>query len=405
MNKQAISSRAQNTPASAVRKLVPLAVEAKKRGISVYHVNIGQPDLPTPPEILKRIREFSGKTLEYAPSQGLKETIEGWSEFYRKKQFPFEEKDIIVTSGGSEGLVFSFFAICDPGDELIVFEPFYTSYSIAAAMGNITLKAVETKAENGFHLPERSAIEGKITRKTRGIIVCNPNNPTGTVYTHAEVQMLADIAIKHNLYLISDETYQEIVFDGKHVLPFASFKKLLPKLIICDSVSKRFNACGARVGCIASKNEELMSALLRFAQSRLSVATIDQYAVVPMLHNHSVYVDSVRKTYEARRNTVLQALANIDSISFVKPEGAFYIIPKLPITDSDDFAAYLLNEFSDKKQTVMIAPATGFYITRGLGKTEVRIAYVLEDKKLERAIELLGLALLKYKKKAKNSYD
>lgn len=399
MNKLNLSDRITNTPASAVRKLVPLADQAKKRGISVYHVNIGQPDLPTPDPILQSIKRFSEKTLEYAPSPGIASVREAWQKFYADKGTRFDAADILVTSGGSEGLLFSFLAIADPGDELIVFEPFYTSYSICAAMGNIKLAPVETKVENGFHLPPRSVIEKAMNKKTRGLIICNPNNPTGTLYTDAEVKTIVDIALKHQLFIISDETYQEIVFDGKKVLPFSSFKSLSDNLIIVDSVSKRFNACGARVGCVASRNKDLMTAIVRFAQGRLSVATVDQMAVIPMLRNYKSYTDKIKKIYQKRRNTVVTELGRIEGVSFVVPEGAFYIMPEITVQDSDDFAAFLLNEFSDNNETVMVAPAPGFYATAGLGKKEIRIAYVLEDKKLKRAMELLGLAIKAYNKK------
>lgn len=398
MSNISISRRAIDTPASAVRKLVPLADAAKKRGIKVYHVNIGQPDLPTPSQILETFKKFDKNTLEYAPSPGLPETRAAWQKFYKDKGLNFATEDIFVTAGGSEGLVFAFYATSDPGDELIVFEPFYTSYAIIAAMGNITLRPVKTSVSDGFHLPIRSIIEKAITKKTRGIVICNPNNPTGTLYTDKEVKMLVDIALKHNLFIISDETYQEIVFDGKKVLPFASFEKLANQLIIADSVSKRFNSCGARIGCFVSKNKDLMKAVLRFAQSRLCVATVDQLAVVSMLNNYKNYTEKIKKIYEKRRNVVMNELKKISGVSFVPPEGAFYLMPKLPIQNSDNFAEYLLNDFSDHGETVMVAPATGFYATFGLGLDEIRIAYVLEEKKLKRAIELLGLALKKYNK-------
>lgn len=398
MNKISISKRALNTPASAIRKLVPLADGAKKKGLKVYHVNIGQPDLPTPPEILKSIRNFTEPTIEYAPSSGMAESIGAWRKFYADKGVRFDTRDFVVTSGGSEGLIFAFLAVADPGDELIVFEPFYTSYAIIAAMGNIKLKPVRTYVENGFHLPDKKIIEKAITGKTRGIVVCNPNNPTGTLYTDSEVKMLAGLAKKHNLFIISDETYQELVFDGKKVLPFASFRELDNQLVITDSVSKRFNSCGARVGCVVSRNQELMQAVLRFAQGRLSSATVEQLALVPMLNNHKPYVEKIKKIYQSRRDTVVRELKKIDGVTAVSPEGAFYIIPKLPVRDSDAFAAFLLTEFSDRGETVMVAPASGFYATAGLGKNEIRIAYVLEEKKLVRAIELLGLALKKFNK-------
>jgi len=396
MAKISISKRAAVTPASAIRKLVPFADTAKKKGIRVYHLNIGQPDLPTPPEIMNLIRKFPDKTLEYAPSSGMPETVSAWTAFFQNKGFPYKKEDILVTSGGSEALIFTVMAIADPGDEIIVFEPFYTSYAIIAAMSNVILRPVRTHVEDGFRLPDKKLIENKINRKTKALILCNPNNPTGTLYTDEEVRMLADLALKYNLFIISDETYQEIVFDGKKVLPFSNFKDLLPQLVITDSVSKRFNSCGARVGCVASRNREIMAAILKFAQGRLSVATVDQLAVVPLLNNHEDYVTGIRKIYQNRRDTVVRELEKIEGAAFRTPMGAFYIIPSLPVDDSDRFAQYLLEKFSDKKETVMIAPATGFYKTPELGRKEIRIAYVLEQRKLERAIDLLNIAVRQY---------
>lgn len=390
------SQRALSTPASAVRKLVPLSDQAKARGIKVLHVNIGQPDLPTPQSILDSIHKFSEKTLEYAPSYGMMETRRAWKKFYEDKGLKFDVNDILITSGGSEGLSFAMYAVADPGDEIIVFEPFYTSYSIVAAMGNIKLVPIRTEGKNGYHLPPKKSLEKAITPKTRAIMICNPNNPTGTLYSDDEVRLIARIAQERNLFIISDETYQEIVFDGKKVLPFASLPNLEDHLIIADSVSKRFNACGARIGVVVTKNKELMQHIVRFAMSRLSVATIDQLAVVPMLLNSKKYIESIRRTYEERRNVVVSALGKIPGISFVPSEGAFYIMPKIPVKDSEDFAKFLLNEFSVDGETVMISPAAGFYKTPSLGKDEIRIAYVLNNEKLKRAMSLLGIALKKY---------
>ncbi len=394
-----ISERALNSPASAIRKLVPLADKAKKKGIKVYHLNIGQPDLETPKPIIDAIKKFSLNTLEYAPSEGMHETIAAWQKFYHDKSVKFDSSEIIVTSGGSEGLILAFLTVADPGDELLVFEPFYTSYAIMAAMGNIVLKALPTEVEDGYHLPPKAVIEKAISRKTRGIVLCNPNNPTGTMYTPDEVRMIADIALKHNLFIISDETYQEIVFDDKKVLPFMSMPQLHNRLIVTDSVSKRFNSCGARIGCVACKNKEVMSAIMRFAQARLSVATVDQLALIPVLTNSHKYTESVKKNYKKRRDMVVAELRKIKGVSFVIPEGAFYIMPRIPVDDSDKFAEFLLNDFSDKRETVMIAPATGFYKNPQKGKDKIRIAYVLSEDKLQRAIRLLGMALEKYNRK------
>lgn len=391
-----ISKRAFSTPPSAIRKLVPFADQAQKRGITVYHLNIGQPDLPTPLPIMKAVKNFPGQALEYAPSAGLAETISAWQEFYKAKGYPYNFEDINVTAGGSEGLIFAFFAVCDPGDEIMVFEPFYTSYAIIAAMGNINLKAVPTFVRDGFHLPDKNTIEKAITKKTKAVIICNPNNPTGTLYTDQEIKMIVALAKKHNLFIISDETYQEIVFDGKIALPFANFKEILDRLIIVDSVSKRFNSCGARVGTIVSKNKEIMQSVLKFAQGRLSVASVEQLAVIPLLINHKSYLTQVRTEYAKRRDCIVLELKKMEKVVFRPPSGAFYLIPALPIDDSDRFAQFLLTDFHDKKETLMIAPATGFYKTAGFGKKEIRIAYVLAVDKLKRAMELLRLALKEY---------
>lgn len=394
-----ISQRAKNTPPSATRKLVPLANEARARGITIYYTHIGQPDLQTPTEILNGFRNLSFPTLKYAPSGGMPETVGAWQTYYRKKGIVFEKHQVVVTSGGAEGLIFAFFAICDPGDELIVFEPFYTSYATVAAMGNIRLHPVMTAFKDGFHLPKLSEIEKAITSKTRGIVLCNPNNPTGTLYGKKETVMLAQVAREHDLFIISDEAYQEIVFDGKRVVPFSSIGEISDRLIIVDSVSKRLNACGARVGCVASHNDDVMAAVLRFAQGRLSVATVDQLAVIPMLIEHEAYIRDITAIYQRRRDTLLRCIQQIPDASVFTPQGAFYMIVKLPIDDSDAFARFLLTDFSENNETVMVAPATGFYATPAKGKNEIRLAYVLEEKKLERAMELLGKAIKEYNSK------
>lgn len=396
MGKISISQRAQNTPASAIRKLTPYADAAKKRGIKIYHLNIGQPDLATPPSISNYIKNSRREILEYAPSSGMRETVLAWKKFYHDKDIDLNTEDIFVTSGGSEGLFFAFFSICDPGDEILILEPFYTSYAIIAGMGNIKLKAIKTDVETGYHLPKKEVIEKAVTSKTKAILICNPNNPTGTLYSKEETELIVDIAVKYKLFIISDETYQEIVFDNQKVTPFFSYSKIRDQLIICDSVSKRFNSCGARIGTVVSKNKDVMSSILRFGQGRLSVATLEQLAVCGMLKNHKDYTEKVKEIYQKRRDTVTNELKKIPGVSFKVPQGAFYIMPKIPVSDSDDFAKFLLNDFSDHNETVMIAPAAGFYSTPNSGRDEIRIAYVLEEKKLKRAIELLGMGIKKY---------
>ncbi|KKR34387.1 MAG: hypothetical protein UT63_C0002G0032 [Candidatus Gottesmanbacteria bacterium GW2011_GWC2_39_8] len=326
-----ISNRGKNMPASPIRKLAPLAVAAKKRGIKVYHLNIGQPDLPTPPEIIESVKNFPEKTLAYAPSEGIDKAVSAWQRYYGNKGVILSKEDIIVTSGGSEAIIFAMMAITDPGDEIIVLEPFYTNYEGFAAMSGINLVPVTLSAENGFHIASKEQIEKKITDKTRGIIICNPNNPTGTLFSENETAMIVDIAKKFGLFILSDETYQEIVFDEKTVTKFSDYPGIEQNLIILDSISKRFNSCGARVGCLASKNTEIIASVLKMGQARLSVATVEQLAAIPLLENSKDYTDQIRIIYEKRRNAVCEGLNKIDGVQFLKPEGAFYLIARLRI--------------------------------------------------------------------------
>lgn len=395
-----ISHRAQSVPASPIRKLTAFADEAKKRGISIYHLNVGQPDLPTPSEFLTALNNFPEKTVAYAPANGRPEMLNAWQKFYQKKGYAFELHNIVVTSGGAEAIIFAMLALCDPGDEVIVFEPFYTSYAMFAAMLDVKLVPVTLSIRDGFHLGGirgRREIEGKIGKRTKAIMICNPNNPTGTVYLKKEIEMLTAIALKHNLFILSDETYQEIVFDNKTVPYFSGYKKILDQVVIVDSLSKRLNVCGARLGVIASYNDDVMRSATLFAQARLSAGTIEQAAIAPFFLKSWPYMKKISKEYERRRDAIVEGLQKIPGVEFMPPEGAFYVIVKLPVDDADNFAKFLLTDFSHKKETVMIAPAGGFYATPGLGKQEIRIAYVLEVKKLKRAMELLGLAIRQYK--------
>lgn len=396
MKKLTISKRASQTPLSAIRKYIPLAEAAKKRGTKIYYLHIGQPDMHTPDEILEQYRNISSPILEYAPSNGAPDAVSAWQEFYRQKGIDYQPSQIVLTSGAAEALMFAFFAVADPTEELIVLEPFYTSYAMIAAMGNITLVPVTTAAGDGYHLPPDSVIEKVITAKTRALVVCNPNNPTGTVYSNEEVKRLAAIAMRHNLFLISDETYQDIVFDGKRVLPFAALPELNDSLIVVDSASKRFNVCGARVGCVASHNAEVMQVVLRFAQGRLSIGVLDQHAIVPMLRDWKPYVAGITREYQKRRDAAVRVLQSIPGVSVKKPEGAFYIMATLPVDDADTFVQFLLSDFSYEGETVMVSPGSGFYATPGAGKREVRIAFVLEEEKIRRALQLLSKAITEY---------
>lgn len=396
-----ISKRAVNTQASPIRKLNPLASAAEKRGIEVIKLNIGQPDLPAPEAFLKEIKKFPLKNISYAPSQGLLPSIKAWQIYLKNVGLNFSEGEIMVTTAGSESLIFAMAAIADPGEEILIFEPFYTNYNGFASIISVKLVPIKTKLENGFHLPKSEEIEKKITKKTRGVLICNPNNPTGTVYTKNELSVLAKIAKKHHLFLINDEVYREFVFGGKKHCSLFNFKEIAQNIILCDSVSKRFNLCGARIGCLASKNKKVMENVLKFSQARLSSPTLEQLAVIPLLKNSKPYTQKLIKEYEKRRKAVETGLKMIPGITYHFPEGAFYIIIKLPIKNSEHFCRWLLEKFSYDKTTVMLAPASGFYATPGLGKNEVRLAFVYRREILAKGINLLKIALEQYLKNYK----
>jgi len=391
-----ISKRTQEAQFSPIRKFVPFLEETKKRGIKVFELHIGQPDLETPKEILREIRNFKDKILPYTNSLGIPEVRLAWQKYYRDFNIDFDISEILITAGGSEAILFAFATICSPGEEIIVFEPFYTNYNGYASLAGIKLVPVKTLAENGFHLPERKEIENKIGKKTRGILICNPNNPTGTVYTKEELKMIAKIAKARNLFILSDETYREFVYDGEKHYSMMDFPEVRDRVILLDSVSKKFNACGTRIGCLASKNKKVIEGATKFAQARLSVAIVEQRAVIPLLKNSKKYTRKIAVEYRKRRDTVFSALKKIPDVFCSKPKGAFYITVKLPIKDSDDFAKWLLMKFSFEGKTVMVAPASGFYATRGLGRNEIRIAFVLSSSKLKEAMEVFKIGLEKY---------
>lgn len=391
-----ISRRLKYTQFSPIRKLAPYAEAAKNKGIKVYHLNIGQPDFGTPSEIKKVIRNFKGDLI-YAPSEGIDQARAAWQKYYRDFGIDVDKEDIIVTTGGSEAIIFAMTAICDPGEEILVFEPFYPNYAGYASQAGIKLSPVTLSIKNGFHLPNTEKIIKKINKKTRGILVCNPSNPTGTCFTEKELQMIAKIAYKYNLFILADEVYREFVFDGKCYQSLMDFPKIRKQLILLDSASKRFNACGARVGVLVSSNKKIVQNILKLAQARLSVATLEQLAVIPLLLKSKKYIKKLVLEYQARRDVVFNALKKIPGVKCHKPEGAFYIIAKLPIENAEHFSKWLLTSFCDKQETVMLAPAKDFYISKNLGQDEVRIAYVLNQKDLKRAMEILKKAIKKYK--------
>lgn len=394
-----ISKRAKETQESPIRKLAGVANETKKKGIYVYHLNIGQPDIHTPDVFYKSITDYSDKVLSYGPSDGLPELKEAMAGYFARFGIKLEPSNIIITNGGSEAISFAFSVIADPDDEVIIPEPFYTNYNGYAAIANIKIVPVETKAEEGFHLPAMSEIEKKITPRTRAILVCSPNNPTGTVFTKEEIKNLGELAKKHNIFLLADEVYKEFTYDGEKHFSILELEGMEDRVIVMDSISKRYSACGARVGAVICKNKEVMQMILKFAQARLCPPTLEQVGAIAAYKLPADYFNAILAEYQKRRDVLCDVLAQNKEIVLRKPKGAFYIMAKLPIDDCDEFARWMLSEFKDNNETVMVAPGAGFYSTPGKGKQEIRLAYVLEADKLKRAGELLLKALEVYNKK------
>jgi aspartate aminotransferase len=395
-----ISTRLSQIPASPIRKLAPFAAVAKKRGVNVYHLNIGDPDILTPDVMLDVLHGWKVNPIKYGQSQGEPEFLEALCLYYHGIGYSFiETQHIQVTSGGSEAISMAMFAVANPGDEILTFEPLYTNYNSYAAINGITLVAIPTTIESGFHLPAISEIEKLITKKTRAILFCNPNNPTGTVYTKEEVEMLVDLAKKYRLYLLSDEVYREFTYDGRrHISLFTYMRDIPTQAIVLDSMSKRYSACGLRLGALISLNSQIMAGVLRIAQGRLSAGFVDQHSAATLMNVSRKYFSDVHTEYEKRRDELYEGLKQIPGVTLPKPEGAFYTIVDLPVKDAEHFCEWLLMDFRDHNETVMLAPAAGFYATKGKGTNEVRIAYVLNTKDLKRCIELLSIALKVYNK-------
>jgi aspartate aminotransferase len=395
-----ISWRARTVQASPIRKLKPLADHAKRAGKKIYHLNIGQPDISTPQEYFDGIRQAAQGVLAYSPSQGLDETLDALSEYYRACDISLNRDELIVTTGGSEAITFALLAVTDVGDQILIPEPFYTNYNSYAQITGVHIVPIETRAEDGFRLPDKKAIEAKITPKTKAILFCNPGNPTGVVYTRAELEMLAQIARTHNLYLISDEVYREFTYDGAQAISVLQLPNLDDRAILVDSISKRFSACGARLGVLACKNSSVMEAAVKLAQARLSPPTLEQYGLIHLLKS-SQYQNFVRgmiAEFARRRDLVYAELQQMPGVFCAKPQGAFYVIAKLPVEDAEHFARWLLTDFSYENETVMLAPAAEFYATPGKGRDEVRIAYVLNLDALKRAMRILREGLHAYTK-------
>jgi len=394
-----LSKRAENVQASPIRKLMPFANNAKKRGTHVYHLNIGQPDIETPKEMLSVYKDFEEKVLAYGPSQGLELYRNNLVKYYQKHQIEIKTDDIIVTTAGSEAIVFALLTACDEGDEVIIPEPFYTNYNGFATMTGVKIVPLTTYAENGFALPSSEQISKLITPRTRAIMLCNPGNPTGAVYPKSEIERICEIAIANNLFVVSDEVYREFVYDGMihtSILDVAGMEDLA---VMVDSISKRYSACGARIGCLISRNKTFISAAIKFAQARLCPPTIDQLAANAVIDIEEKYFKTIIAEYDKRRNIVFEELQKVDGIICIKPTGAFYIIAKLPIKNADDFAKWMLEEYSLNGETVMFAPAAGFYATPNLGKNEVRFAYILNENDLRKAMHIFREGLKTYQNK------
>jgi aspartate aminotransferase len=390
-----ISQRGQAMPSSPIRKLVPSAEAAKKRGTKVYHLNIGQPDIETPKMVLDAVRNSNFTVLEYSHSAG--------NESYRKKLVSYYESvgihvnpnEIIITTGGSEAIQFGFMACLDAGDEVIIPEPFYANYNGFAVAAGVTVVPVTSHIENGFALPPIEEIENKITPRTKAIVICNPNNPTGYLYSNEEMQQLKEIILKYNLYLFSDEAYREFCYEGKQVSAM-HLQGVDENVIIMDTISKRYSACGGRIGAFITKNKTLLDAVMKFAQARLSPPSFAQIAGEAAIDLPVDYFDKTKAEYKARRDLIVKRLNAMDGVFCPNPGGAFYAIARLPIDDADVFCQWLLESFSFQNQTVMLAPATGFYGTPGLGKQEVRLAYVLNLNDINKAMDCLDAALKQY---------
>jgi aspartate aminotransferase len=391
-----ISERGRMMPESPIRKLVPYAEEAKRQGRKVYHLNIGQPDIKTPEVAIEAVKNLDEKVIEYSHSAGNESYRKKLSGYYRGLNIPVDHTEILITAGGSEAILFALMTTLDPGDEVIVPEPYYANYNGFTIAAGVKVKPVISTIENGFALPGIAEIEKLITPSTRGIIICNPNNPTGYLYSREELEQLGQIIIKHDLYLYSDEVYREFCYDGQTHFSSMHIPGVEEHVILLDSVSKRYSACGVRIGAMVSKNKEVITTALKFAQARLSPPSLGQILGEAALDTPPEYFDEVYQEYIGRRDFMVSALNNMEGVICPVPKGAFYTIAQLPVDDADDFARWLLSDFHFEGQTVMLAPASGFYSKPELGKQQVRIAYVLKKENLEKAMLCLDKALQVY---------
>ena len=391
-----ISHRGDQMPASPIRKLVPFAEKAKLRGIKIYHLNIGQPDIETPKQMMDAVKNTHLKVLEYSHSAGFESYRRKLVQYYKDCGIEINHHQIMITTGGSEAILFGMMSCLDAGDEIIIPEPLYANYNGFSTAGNIIIKPITSTIETGFALPPISEFEKLITPKTKAILICNPNNPTGYLYSKEELSQLRELIIKYDLFLFADEVYREFVYDGKEHFSVMNLEGLDEHVVLMDSISKRYSACGARIGALISRNNKVMETALKFAQARLSPPTLEQVLAEAFLDVPATYFEEVEKEYVERRNLCIQRLNAMEGVLCPLPGGAFYGIARLPIDDSDKFCQWLLDSFQLNQETVMLAPATGFYSTPGLGKDEVRIAYVLKKEDLNKAMDCLEAALKVY---------
>ncbi|RLD66143.1 MAG: pyridoxal phosphate-dependent aminotransferase [Bacteroidetes bacterium] len=393
-----LSTRANKMPASPIRKLVPYAEAAKKKGKKVYHLNIGQPDIHSPQESLLAIRNHDAKVIEYSHSAGNETYRRGLAKYYQNIGIDVDHNEIMITTGGSEAIVFAMLACLNPGDEIIVPEPYYTNYSGFANQAGIEVVPITSKIEDGFALPPISEFENVITDKSKAIIICNPNNPTGYLYSKEELYQLKELVLKYDLYIFADEVYREFVYDGLEHFSAMKIEGLEQNVVLFDSVSKRYSMCGVRTGALVTKNKDVYESAVKYGQARLSPPSLGQLAGEAALETPKEYFDNVYDEYIKRRNFVIEELNKIDGVYAPMPKGAFYSIIQLPVEDAEDFCQWLLEDFDYQNETVMLAPANGFYATAGLGKNEARIAYVLKIEDLKKAVKVLEEALKVYKK-------
>jgi aspartate aminotransferase len=394
-----LSKRIQEASYSPIRKLYPYADEAKKKGKEVYHINIGQPDISSPSSFFEALKNFNKEVITYAPSQGAEKIRKAFANYFNQFHYGIEPDDVIITLGGSEALIFAFYAVADANEEVIVFEPFYTNYNLFARLAGCKLVPVPTKIEEKFAIPPYEEIKKYITSRTKAILYASPNNPTGKVYTEEELEAFVKLVKEYNLFLIADEVYREFVYgDVKHK-GVMELEEIKDRCILIDSVSKRYSLCGARVGCIVSKNRELMANVLKLAQGRLSCPEVEQYACAEVIEKESEFIQMCKVKFKKRIDISMEILENnSEDVVYFRPEGAFYTMLKLPVENAEDFAIFLLKEFSKNGRTSMVAPGDGFYSTKGKGKNEIRISFVYEEEKMKEAVEIVIEGLKEYRR-------